>query len=313
MKPDPRWHDAPPEFWHYVRVLSEKLGYSRKRTVLVHTQDTISAGLKALELAEEPLLEADSTAVSMGDLVDYFAFRASLIEGEIRQNLQTADEARDLFEQIAERYTTGFQSLLSPAREENARLYDVREGVSTVVPYNKQKGVKRDMDFLTGTANILISHHLGGLEFDHDPRTLPAFTEDGVVVGSMSRRLDGAFPSTVNPVAMWEYKCYYYTTTFGSKISDAIYIADLDGYERANAEKATGMPINLTLFVDAYSTWMEQGKSYLCRMVDLLQRGAVDNLVVGREVVTAIPEVVPEWLASLEARETPRDFGSDSN
>lgn len=25
---------------------------------------------------------------------------------------------------------------------------------------------------------------------------------------------------------------YYYTTTFGSKISDAVYIASLDGYER---------------------------------------------------------------------------------
>ena len=48
--------------------------------------------------------------------------------------------------------------------------------------------------------------------------------------------------------------------------------------------------------MDAYSTWMEQGKSYLCRMVDLLQRGAVDEIVVGREIVTSIPEMVTRWV-----------------
>ena len=46
----------------------------------------------------------------------------------------------------------------------------------------------------------------------------------------MSRRMDGAYPSCVNPLAVWEFKCYYYTTTFGSKISDAVYIASLEAY-----------------------------------------------------------------------------------
>ncbi|MDO4412134.1 hypothetical protein [Cutibacterium sp.] len=115
--------------------------------------------------------------------------------------------------------------------------------------------------------------------------------------------MDGAFPDCVNQVALWEFKCYYYTTTFGSKISDAVYIADLDGYERADAEGQTGMPIQLTLFIDAYSTWMEQGKSYLCRIVDLLQRGAIDNLIVGAEVETEIPQIVEEWRAALTDRD----------
>lgn len=303
MKPDPRWRDAPPEFWHYVRVLSEKLGYSRRKRVLVHDAKAIVAGLRELDLAVDPLLTEQSTAVSIRDLEEYFEFRAALIEGHIRENLQNAEDARSLFEKTVGNYTTGHVSRVNVSGVENGRHYQLKNGGHAVVPYNKQKGSKRDLDFLTGTANILIAHHLDGLEFDQDPRALPVFTEDRVVAGSMSRRLDGAFPSTTNPVAMWEFKCYYYTTSFGSKISDAIYIADLDGYERSNAEGATGMPINLTLFVDGYSALLEQGKSYLCRLVDLLQRGAVDNLVVGREVSDAVPQLVPEWVSALSERE----------
>lgn len=41
--------------------------------------------------------------------------------------------------------------------------------------------------------------------------------------------------------------------------------------------------------------WLEQGKSYLCRIVDLLHRGSIDDLVIGSEVLTAIPEMVKKW------------------
>lgn len=47
--------------------------------------------------------------------------------------------------------------------------------------------------------------------------------------------------------------------------------------------------------MDAYSAWLEQGKSYLCRIVDLLHRGSIDDLVIGSEVLTAIPEMVKKW------------------
>lgn len=306
MKPDPRWRSAPPEFWHYVRVLSEKLRYSRKGKVHAHDEQAITSGLKAMDLDVDPLLSAQASSVSMRDLVDYFKFRADLIEGPIRKNLQTPTEARALFDETVDRHTTKYESTFNKSGAENGRKYRLKNGSTAVVPYNKQKKDKRDLDFLTGTTNILIAHYLDGAEFDQNPVSLPAFTEDRVVIGSMSRRLDGAFPSTVNPVALWEFKCYYYTTSFGSKISDAVYIADLDGYDRSNAEKATAMPINLTLFIDAYSAWMEQGKSYICRAVDLLQRGAVDNLVVGREVIEAVPQLVPEWVEALSKREESR-------
>lgn len=302
MKSAARWDQMPPEFWHYVRILSEHLGYSRRKVVLRHNSVAIKQGLVSLGLSTVPLESSQETLISISDLVEYFEFRADLIEDVIAKNLQNAAEAKRLFERIAGEYTTGY-TLQLKSGVENARLYEVIGGIPAVAPYNKQKGDKRDIDFLTATSNILISHYLQGDEFDPDPRKVPAFTEDGVVVGSMSRRMDGAFPECVNPVALWEFKCYYYTTTFGSKISDAVYIADLDGYERSDAEEQTGIPIQLTLFIDAYSTWMEQGKSYLCRIVDLLQRGAIDNLVVGAEVETAIPSIVAEWRIALASRD----------
>ena len=50
-------------------------------------------------------------------------------------------------------------------------------------------------------------------------------------VRTLARRVDGAFPSSINPVAIWEVKEYYYTTTFGSRVADGIYESLLDGLE----------------------------------------------------------------------------------
>jgi len=43
--------------------------------------------------------------------------------------------------------------------------------------------------------------------------------------------VDGAFPSTVNPIAVWEIKEYYTQQTFGSRIADGVYESLLDGME----------------------------------------------------------------------------------
>lgn len=281
-----------------MRALSEHLGYSKRKTVLKHAEGEIQRGLRELGLSPDAIGQGSEAGFSVSDLTDYFKFRADLIEGFIAANLQTVEQARNLFEDVVEEFTSGHTSRSNNSGLENSRLYEVIGGTPAEAPYNKQKQPKRDIDFLTATSNILISRCLGGREFDQDPRRLPVFTEDGVMVGSMSRRMDGAFPTCTNPIALWEFKCYYYTTTFGSKISDAIYIADLDGFERKSIEQETGEKLSLTLFIDAYSTWMVQGKSYLCRIVDLLHRGAISDLIVGAEVVTAIPPLVEGWLAA---------------
>jgi hypothetical protein len=55
--------------------------------------------------------------------------------------------------------------------------------------------------------------------------------------------------------------------------------------------------------VDAYGTWWTQGKSYLCRMVDMLHMGYVTEILFGYEVVEELPRIVAEWVTVLNERE----------
>lgn len=307
MRADRRWAEQPDAFWDYVRVLSENLGYKKRGAgVYVHDTDRIKMGLERLNLEAPDPTKPATHGVDIDDLAAYFQFRADLIDKQIASHLMDVDDARKLFFDIAEKYTTGYSSTFRRGTEiEQRRVYDVRNGVPVTVPFNKQKGTKYDLDFFTGAINILVSHYLQGQSFDFDPRQLPVGTSDGVVTSSMSRRLDGAYPSCINPVALWEIKAYYYTTTFGSKISDAVYIADLDGYERDRVERATGNRVHMVTMIDSYSTWYVQGPAYLCRLVDMLHRGAIDDLIVGKEIVSEIPSLIADWTQRQQQRITP--------
>jgi hypothetical protein len=53
------------------------------------------------------------------------------------------------------------------------------------------------------------------------------------------------------------------------------------------------------LFLDARYTWWDCGKSYLCRIVDMLQMGYVDEVLVGTEVIERLPALVRAWVSSL--------------
>jgi hypothetical protein len=50
------------------------------------------------------------------------------------------------------------------------------------------------------------------------------------------------------------------------------------------------------LFVDSHFTWWGCGKSYLCRIIDMLHMGYVDEVLFGKEVVEELPRIVQEWL-----------------
>lgn len=297
MRADRRWASQPAAFWDYVRVLSENLGYKKRGAgVDVHDVKRIEFGLARLNLNAPDPTKPETDGVDVHDLAEYFEFRADLIDTHVANHLMDVEDARDLFAHVVKECTTGYTSTLRRGSEvEQRRVYEVDGGIPVVVPFNKQKGEKYDLDFFTGAINILMSYYLQGEEFDSDPRRLPVGTSGGIITSSMSRRLDGAYPSCVNPVALWEIKAYYYTTTFGSKISDAVYIADLDGYERDRVELATGNRVHMVTMIDSYSTWYRQGPAYLCRLVDMLHRGAIDDLIVGREVLNEIPFLVKEW------------------
>ena len=63
------------------------------------------------------------------------------------------------------------------------------------------------------------------------------------------------------------------------------------------------MDMNLTkytiepdsMFIDSHYTFWGQGKSYLCRFIDTLNMGLIDELIVGKEVLTRWREVLTEF------------------
>jgi hypothetical protein len=114
--------------------------------------------------------------------------------------------------------------------------------------------------------------------------------------------VDGAFPAVINPVAIWEIKEYYHTTTFGSRVADGVYETQLDGLELEELRATEGVSVKHYLFLDAHYTWWECGRSYLCRLYDMVNMGLVDEVIVGRNVEHRVPSLVKEWMTLAEAR-----------
>ncbi len=56
--------------------------------------------------------------------------------------------------------------------------------------------------------------------------------------------------------------------------------------------------------VDAYKTWWDDGRSYLCRIIDMLHMGLLDEALFGYEVVERMPTIVKGWVTIYIARET---------
>jgi hypothetical protein len=84
--------------------------------------------------------------------------------------------------------------------------------------------------------------------------------------------------------------------SFGSRVADGIYETLLDGLELEELREHQDINIRHYLMVDAYDTWWNQGKPYLCRIVDMLHMGYVDEVLFGYEVVERMPALVTEWV-----------------
>lgn len=281
MRPDRHFTAEPAAFWAWVRALSQEIGYTARgqdRIMIPEPEDLPRVAAK-LGLADSLLSRPDGAGVPLADrLMAYFRLRARLIETEAKPNLMTAEQAETLFRSLRER--------LNPV---------------CPLPMNKQRGSKRAHAWLTGIVNMLIAHHAQGLPCDFDPRRLTTITRNGAPLRTLSRRIDGALPGTVNPVAVWEIKEYYFTTTFGSRVADGIYETQLDGMELAELRQAEAIHVRHYLILDAWHTWWNDDRAYLCRIVDMLHMGYVDEVLVGREVLEAIPRLVAEWRALLRA------------
>ncbi|MBD2023790.1 hypothetical protein H6F80_05065 [Leptolyngbya sp. FACHB-711] len=173
---------------------------------------------------------------------------------------------------------------------------------SCPIPMNKQKGEKKAEAYFTGIINMIIEAHAEGLPCDYDPRELTAITYNNTPLRTLARRVDGAFPSTINPIAIWEIKEYYYTTTFGSRVADGVYESLLDGMELEELREHEDIDVKHYLMVDDSNTWWRMGRSYLCRIIDMLHMGYIDEALFGYEVVEELPKIVQEWVQIARMR-----------
>ena len=282
MKPIDRFLRKPRSFWASVRSLSQHIGYSKINTIIVPTIEQMVTAFNELGLNSEKLISEGKATPLARELIDYFEQRAIGLVEIIEPNLMNADQAKKQFSLLYE---------------------DLKP--KCPIPFNKQKGDKRAEAFLTGIVNMLIESNSKGHECNFDPRELTTITRDGEPLRTLARRVDGAFPSAVNPIAVWEIKEYYYTTTFGSRVADGVYETLLDGMELEELREHENIDVKHYLMVDAHYTWWTCGKAYLCRMYDMLHMGYADEILFGREVISEMPRIVKDWVSLSEQRGKP--------
>ncbi len=284
MRADPRFLNQPMPFWADVRTIGQAVGYTvrKQRIINVPTIDDIRKAYRNRGLGVEHLVNASEGMTTIGQkLLDYFQYRADVLNREVEPRLMDVKRAKKEFDRL--------RAELKP---------------QCPLPMNKQKGKKKAHAFLTGIVNMLVEGAVGEHSCDYDPRQLTTMTRDGTPIRTLARRVDGAFTSSVNPIAVWEIKEYYHTTTFGSRVADGVYETLLDGMELKELKNSEGIKVYHYLMVDAHYTWWDCGKSYLCRMIDMIHMEYVDEVLFGYEVIERLPEIVRSWVTELEARST---------
>jgi hypothetical protein len=276
-----KFKSLPKSFWADVRAISQENGYTvrGKGTIKVPTIEEIISVYKKLSLNTDNIILNGTPTQHSVDLIEYFRYRADILYSDVRPKLMNANQAQMYYEDLVKKHNP-----------------------KCLIPENKQSGDKKKIAYLTAIVNILIEANIANLPCDYDPRKLATITKDGRPIRTLARRVDGAFPSTVNPIALWEIKEYYYTTTFGSRVADGVYETLLDGMELEELHEHEKIKVLHYLIIDAYNTWWNDGKSYLCRMIDMLNMGYVDEILFGYEVIERLPIIVKEWVALLKYR-----------
>jgi hypothetical protein len=288
MKPNAVFLNQPRSFWAYVRSISQAVGYTLRgeARVKVPTIEEMSEALNSLGLDGARLLRPNGPTTLAQTLHAYFECRARTLNTFVEPRLMDKDKACALFKKLKAR--------LSP---------------KIPIPMNKQRGEKKTPAFLTAIVNMLIEANAKGFNCDYDPRVLTTMTRGGEPLRTLSRRVDGAFPCAVNPIAVWEIKEYYYTTTFGSRVADGVYETLVDGMELDELRANEGVNVLHYLMVDDHYTWWDCGRSYLCRVVDMLHMGYVDEVLFGAEVVERLPALVRDWVRLARKRREPASAG----
>jgi hypothetical protein len=300
MQPKKEFVGLSKAFWANVRTISQKVGYTVKQKrvkgvkgqagpIRVPTLPEIKAALESINLTARHLVKDRGRPTDLGkQVVNYFEYRADLLNRVVEPLLMDAIEAEALYDSL------------------QAKLKSFAS-----VPMNNQSEEKKKPAFFTGMINMLIEANIGGLPCNYNPQELTTVTRDREPFRTLARRVDGAFPGPVDPLAVWEIKEYYYTTTFGSRVADGVYETLLDGMELEELDDALralavveDRPIHIQhlLMVDAHFTWWVKGRSYLCRIIDMLHMGYVDEVLFGKEIATRLPKIAKGWVAEYRSR-----------
>lgn len=281
MRADPRFLNQRKHFWANVRSISEAAGYTERgaKTVKVHSIAAMKRALEEMGLGSDHIGTPSAPTELGASLAAYFQYRADALNNFVEPRLMDIEAAKQLFEEVKNAYKQ-----------------------RCPLPLNKQKGDKAGYAYFTGVINMLVEQNVNGLPVEYDPRRLTTITLNNAPLRTLSRRLDGAFPGPLDPISIWEVKEYYHTKTFGSRIADGVYETQLDGLELHELESEENVSIEHVLFVDSHFTWWECGRSYLCRIIDMLHMGLVDEVVFGSEVVEAVPRLVRGWVETYKLR-----------
>lgn len=295
MQPNREFLGLPKSFWANIRTIGQKVGYTvrpkrqagitgQAGPIKIPTMDEIKGALQAINLTSRHLVSEAGKPTSLGkQVLRYFDYRADVLNRVVEPLLMNAEQAELLFSQL-QRKLRG----------------------TTLIPMNKQSGDMKKPAYFTGMINMLIDANIKQLPCNFNPQELTTITRNQEPFRTLARRIDGAFPGPVDPIAVWEIKEYYYTTTFGSRVADGVYETLLDGMELEELDialqelsKTDGRlrHIQHLLMVDAHYTWWIKGRSYLCRIIDMLHMGYVDEVLFGKEVVARMPEIVKGWVA----------------
>jgi hypothetical protein len=176
------------------------------------------------------------------------------------------------------------------AKEDYAKISD-----QALQSYGVQvAGYHKSSKVLVNTVDEIVYRERAEFEVDvnTNPQSRAALISNEHIWVS-PRRLDGAIPGLLNPIALWEIKEYWGVKSGGSKMSDAIYELQLVGTELRMFEDEFGIHVRHYAIMDGRRQW-DSRKSDIRRAVDLLYSGLLDELIVGREVITEWPRVVRE-------------------
>jgi hypothetical protein len=169
VDPSPEFRNESQEFWAVVKLTSQLLGFSVRKTnarasrVKTYTPDDLVRTLHARGL--DPSDHSDMVE----HVASYSVERARLMEEIVRPNLMDRDEARTLFMEIS----------------------DDDDFPAELISMNKQTGDKRHEAYLASVVNILtwrtlIEHHHEAV-FDYNPRGPLTFSHDGMPLRTLFR------------------------------------------------------------------------------------------------------------------------------